>query len=65
MMKTRSCLLVQRRRHKTAAVKLMRRLLKNLGFTPSMPVTDRLRSYGAAKTEMGSSARTWREATAA
>jgi transposase-like protein len=50
-------LLVQRRRDKTAAVKLMRRLLKKLGFTPDGVVTDRLRSYCAAKTQMGLSAR--------
>jgi putative transposase len=49
-------LLVQRRRDKTAAIKLMRRLLKKLGFTPDVLVTDRLRSYGAAKTRMGLSA---------
>ena len=45
-------LLVQRRRDKAAAVKLMRKLLKKQGFTPEVLVTDRLRSYGAAKSEM-------------
>jgi transposase-like protein len=50
-------LLVQRRRDKTAAVKLMRRLLKKLGFAPAVLVTDRLRSYGAAKAALGLSAR--------
>ena len=50
-------LLVQRRRNKAAAVKLMRKLLKNQGFTPEVLVTDKLRSYGAAKSELGLSAR--------
>jgi len=49
-------LLVQRRRDKGAALKLMRRLLKKHGFAPAVLVTDRLRSYGAAKSEMGLSA---------
>ena len=42
-------LLVQRRRDKTSAVKLMRKLLKKQGFAPDVLVTDKLRSYGAAK----------------
>ena len=42
-------LLVQRRRDKTAAVKLMRKLLKKHGFAPDVLVTDKLRSYAAAK----------------
>src|SRR5688572_7258275 len=50
-------ILVQRRRDKTAAVKLMRKLLKKQGFAPSVLVTDKLRSYGAAKAEIGLSAR--------
>ena len=50
-------LLVQRRRNKAAAVKLMRKLLKNQGFTPEVLVTDKLRSYGAATSELGLSAR--------
>jgi putative transposase len=50
-------LLVQRRRDKAAALKLMRRLLKKQGFAPEMLVTDKLRSYGAAKSELGLSAR--------
>ena len=50
-------LIVQRRRHKAAAVKLMRKLLKKQGFAPDALVTDKLRSYGAAKSEMGLSAR--------
>ena len=50
-------LLVQRRRDKNAAVKLMRKLLKKQGFAPDVPVTDKLRSYGAAKAALGLSAR--------
>ena len=45
-------LLVQRRRDKDAAVKLMRKLLKNQGFALDVLVTDKLRYYGAAKSEM-------------
>jgi transposase-like protein len=40
-----------------AAVKLMRKLLKKQGFTSDVLVTDKLRSYGAAKSEIGLSAR--------
>jgi putative transposase len=50
-------LLVQRRRNKTAAVKLMRKLLKKQGFAPDVLVTDKLRSYSAGKSEIGLSAR--------
>jgi DNA-binding transcriptional ArsR family regulator len=50
-------LLLQRRRDKAAALKLMRKLLKKPGFAPDVLVTDKLRSYGAAKTEVGLSAR--------
>ena len=50
-------LLVQRRRNKASAVKLMRKMLKKQGFAPEMLVTDKLRSYGAAKSELGLSAR--------
>ena len=50
-------LLVHRSRDKTAAVKLMRKLLKKQGFAPEALVTDKLRSYGAAKSEIGLSAR--------
>ena len=50
-------LLVQRRRDKAAAVKLMQKLLKKQGFAPEVLVTDKLRSYGAAKSEIGLSAR--------
>jgi transposase-like protein len=50
-------LLVQRRRDKNAVVKLMRKLLKKQGFAPDVLVTDKLRSYGAAKAALGLSAR--------
>jgi transposase-like protein len=49
-------LLVQRRRDARAAAKLMRKLLKKQGFAPETLVTDRLRSYRAAKTQLGLSA---------
>jgi transposase-like protein len=45
-------LLVQRRRDKTAAVKLVRKLLKKHGFAADVLVTDQLRSYAAAKSEL-------------
>ncbi len=50
-------LLVQPRRDKAAAVKLMRRLLKKQGYAPEVLVTDKLRSYAAARTAIGMSAR--------
>jgi transposase-like protein len=50
-------LLVQRRGDKATAVKLMRKLLKKQGFAPDVLVTDKLRSYGAARSEIGLSAR--------
>src|SRR5437773_4258549 len=40
--------LVQHRRDKRAALRLMRQLLKKQGFTPKLLTTDRLGSYGAA-----------------
>src|SRR3981081_3547990 len=40
--------LVQRRRDKRAALRLMRKLLKKQGFTPKLLTTDKLGSYGAA-----------------
>jgi len=38
-------LLIQPRRDKRAAVRLMRKLLKKQGFAPKLEVTDKLRSY--------------------
>ena len=48
---------MQRRGDAKAAAKLMRRLLKKQGFAPKTLVTDKLRSYGAAKAQLGLSAR--------
>ena len=41
-------MLVQRRRDSRAALRLMRKLLKNQGFVPKLLVTDKLRSYASA-----------------
>src|SRR6202162_581834 len=41
-------MLVQRRRDKRAALRLMRKLLRKLGFAPKLLTTDKLASYGAA-----------------
>ena len=41
-------MLVQRRRDKRAALRLMRKLLRKQGFAPKLLVTDRRGSYGAA-----------------
>lgn len=49
--------LVQKRRSKAAALKLLKKLLKNQGFVPEAIVTDGLASYGAALRELGCSAR--------
>jgi transposase-like protein len=40
--------LVQRRRDKRAALKFLRKLLRNQGVRPTRIVTDKLKSYGAA-----------------
>ena len=45
--------LVQTRRSKRAALKLMRKHLKKYGFIPDKLVTDDLRSYGAAAGHLG------------
>jgi transposase-like protein len=49
--------LVQRRRDKAAARKLMRELLGKQGFAPIVVTTDKLRSYGAAFAALGLTAR--------
>jgi putative transposase len=49
--------LVQRRRDRRAAAKLMRKLFKRQGITPAVVVTDKLRSYGSAFAELGLTAR--------
>src|SRR5262245_23244263 len=45
-------ILVQRRRNKAAAKKFFRKLLKGLTYVPRVIVTDKLKSYGAAKREV-------------
>src|SRR5712672_2761699 len=45
--------LVQSKRDKHAALKLMRKLLKKYGFVPDRLITDDLRSYGAAARDLG------------
>ena len=49
--------LIQPKRDKKAALKLMRRLFKRQGFVPKWIVTDKLRSYGAALRDLGLSRR--------
>jgi putative transposase len=49
--------LVQSRRNKRAAMKLMRKLLKSQGLCPTAVVTDKLPSYGAALSDLGMKAR--------
>src|SRR5215207_9406206 len=49
--------LVQRRRDKAAARKLMRKVLKRQGFAPAQGTTDKLQSYGAAFRDLGLTAR--------
>ena len=46
-------ILVQSRRNKKAALKLMRKLLKKQGFVPEAIVTDKLPSYGSALKDLG------------
>ena len=50
-------LLVQPRRDKRAAQKLMRKLLKKQGYAPDELVTDKLGSYDAARRELRLSCR--------
>jgi putative transposase len=44
--------LVQRRRDKHAAKKFFRKLLKGLTYAPRVLITDKLKSYGAAKRDL-------------
>ncbi|MFA3920950.1 IS6 family transposase [Ruegeria hyattellae] len=44
--------ILQSKRDKRAAKRLLRRLIKRLGFIPKRTITDKLRSYGAAKREV-------------
>jgi putative transposase len=50
-------LLVQPKRDRAAALKVMRRLLKRQGYAPRLLVTDKLPSYGSATRALGLSAR--------
>jgi transposase-like protein len=43
---------VQSRRNKKAAKKFFRKLLKGLQYVPCVVITDKLKSYGAAKREI-------------
>ena len=45
-------ILVQSRRDKKAAKKFFRKLLKRLRYVPRVIITDKLKSYGAAKAEV-------------
>ncbi len=45
-------ILVQRRRDKQAANRFFRKLLEGLRYVPRVIITDKLKSYGAAKREM-------------
>ena len=45
-------ILVQSRQHKQAAKKFFRKLLKGLQYVPRVIITDKLKSYGAAKREL-------------
>ena len=45
-------ILVQSRRNKKAAKRFFRKLLKGLQYVPRVIITDKLRSYGAAKREL-------------
>jgi putative transposase len=45
-------ILVQKRRNKQAAKKFFRKLLKGLLYVPRVIITDKLKSYGAAKREI-------------
>lgn len=49
--------LVQKRRNKAAALKLLRKLLKHTEISPESIITDKLYSYGSAARELGCKAR--------
>jgi len=46
--------LMQRRRHTSAAARLMRKLLKKMCIAPSIMVTDKLGSYGQTGSQLRS-----------
>lgn len=45
-------ILVQSRRNTKAATKFFKKLFKGLEYVPRVIITDKLRSYGAAKKEL-------------
>ena len=45
--------MVQSRRDRYAAQRLMRKLLRKCGVTPRVLITDKLKSYAAANKDMG------------
>ena len=45
-------ILVQKRRDKRAAKRFFRKLMKGQGYSPRRMITDKLRSYGAARKEV-------------
>ena len=45
-------ILVQKRRDKRAAKRFLRKLMKDQGYSPRRMITDKLRSYGAARKEV-------------
>ena len=53
--------MVQAKRGRRAALKLMRTLLKRLGFAPKTLVSDKLRACPAALRELGPAARHCRD----
>ena len=46
-------ILVQPRRDRAAALRLIRKLIRRQAFAPAVIITDKLRSYGAALREIG------------
>ncbi len=45
-------ILVQKRRDKRAAKRFFRKLIKGQGYSPRLMITDKLRSYGAARKDV-------------
>jgi putative transposase len=54
-------ILVQTRRDKNAAKKFFRNLLKGLQYVPRVLITDKLKSYGAARAEVMPSVEHWQQ----
>jgi putative transposase len=51
--------ILQSRRDKRAAKRLLAKLMKRWGFVPKRIITDKLRSYGAAKREVAPGLHHW------